>query len=367
MDASYLDTRGNGGGDTAPEEEPDASQTQKPAVTAATFIASLPKAPEGSVPFTGVYGEGAYLASCSMAGIGSVGGADLALRMGFLIKSEAGSVKAVYDSGLKDISSVINGWELTYLRSEDGAPLFVKDGSHAYYKNGILVPCEYDSYNLDKGIYCEQAAYLAGYDRDYEVFKQDGAYGLRKRSNGNVVVLPEYKDVYGMSEGYCIAIDEDNRLYLFDEQGTIITSSYFGADTENASAIGYYFVKNGITRARTAEGAEVMLRTDGTVMDMPSGFTVCAYSDGAILLKGPSGYGYMSFDGKWISNPDYDDAKAFSEGLAAVRTAEGTYGMIDLKGKLIIPAVFDSISGCSDGVILAYAQKYGYYVINKLS
>ena len=368
MDASYLEARKNSGINGAGQDvEPPLPNTQQTVVTAATYIGSLPKVPAGAVSFTGVYGNGAYLAVRPMSEIGNVGTAKLDLRMGFIIKSENGAVQAVYDGELKDISSVINGWDLTYLRNEDGKPLFVKDGTHAYYENGVLVPCEYDSYNLDKGIYCEQAAYLAAYDSSYEVFKQDGFYGLRRSEDGGVVVQPKYSDVYGMSEGYCIAVDTDKRLHLYDKDGTLINSDYYGAEAEDSRAIGYYFVRNGLTRVRDGNGKELMLRTDGTVLDIPSGFTVLAYSDGAILLKGALGYGYMSSDGKWITNPDYADAKPFNEGLAVVCGEDGACGMIDLNGNTVIPTVFDSVSGSSDGVILAYAQKYGYYIINKLS
>lgn len=367
MDESYLEARKNTGAGVGQEAEPPLPNTQQAVVTVATYINSLPKVSAGALPFNGVYENGAYLAVRPISEIGNLGTARLDLRMGFIIKSENGTVQAVCDSELKDISSVVNGWDLTYLRNEAGKPLFVKDGTHAYYENGALVPCEYDSYNLDKGIYCEQAAYLASYDTSYEVFKQDGFYGLRRLADGAVVVQPEYADVYGMSEGYCIAVDADKRLYLYDENGTLINSSYFASETEDAKAIGYYFVRNGLTRVRDGNGKELMLRTDGTVLDVPSGFTVAAYSDGAILLKGASGCGYMSYEGKWITNPDYTDAKPFNEGLAVVCDANGAYGMIDLKGNQVIPAVFESISGSSDGVVLAYAQKYGYYIINKLS
>ena len=318
-------------------------------------------------PSTSVFGSYSYLTSRPMTDIGNVGDAKLELRMGFLIKFNDSGVLAVYDAKLNDITAVVNGWDLTYLRSEEGKPLFVKDGSHAYYENGSLVSYQYDSYNLDKGVYCEQAAYLAAYDKEYEVFAKGSLFGLRKKADGSVIVKPQYSDVYGMSEGYCIAVDAQKRLYLFNQEGTLISSKYYASEKENADAIGYYFVRNGLTRARTGDGKEILLRTDGSVFDIPSGFTVCAYSDGAILLKGASGYGYMSYNGKWISNPDYVSAKPYNEGLAAVCNAEGTYSMINLEGDTVIPAVFDSISSSSDGVVLVYAQKYGYFIINKLS
>lgn len=369
MDEDYLDARSQAlSGTPLPEAGENDTQSTQPQqlVTAATYINTLPKADKGAVPFNGIYGAGNFtLAHRPLSGIGIIGSAQLELRCGFLIKTENGQVVSVYDSTLNDITSVVNGWSLTYLRNADGKPLFTKDGQHAYVENAKLVVCDYDGVNLDKGVYIAYPAYLAGYDADYSVFKEDGFYGLKK-TDGTVIVSPEFMDVYSMSEGYCVAVDADKRLHLFDKNGTLISDKYYAAEKDDANAVGYYFVRYGITRARTADGEEVLLRTDGTLLSVPSGFTVCAYSDGAVLLQGPSGYGYMNFSGRWISTPDFKSAKPFSEGLAAVCDANGNYGMISLSGDYVIPSVFTSITGCSDGVILAYAKEYGYYIINKV-
>ena len=75
----------------------------------------------------------------------------------------------------------------------------------------------------------------------------------------------------------------------------------------------------------------------------------------------------MSYTGRWISTPDYKFARPFSEGLAVVCDNDGNFGMIDLNGDTVVPCVFTNLTNSSDGVILAYAQKYGYYIINKVT
>lgn len=370
MDEDYLEARSQAEvGVPLPDTEVEDTESEQPqqTVTAATFINSLPKADKTTVPNSGFYkAEDFVLANRSMAELGVIGEAQLSVRCGFLVKTVNGEVVSVYDSSLNDVTSIVNGWSLTYLREGGGRPLFTKDGQHAYVENGKLVPCEYDSVNLDKGVYAEYPAYLADYDRDYTAFKEGGLYGL-KRTDGTVVVPAKYADVYGMTEGYCIAVDGNKRLYLYDKNGTLISDKYFAAEKDDSSAVGYYFVRNGITRARDAAGKEVMLRTDGTVISVPSGFEVCAYSDGAILLKGETGYGYMNYKGRWIGTPDYKQATTFNEGLAVVCDGNGNYGMIACDGTTVVPFAFSNIVGCSDGVILAYAQEYGYYIINKLT
>ena len=113
---------------------------------------------------------------------------------------------------------------------------------------------------------------------------------------------------------------------------------------------------------------------DSPEMDESLRYFTIAYSDGVAVLKQSykdekdnaySLYGYMNYAGEWISTPDYLQAKPFYEGLAAVCGKDGKWGMIDKTGNVVIPTVFDSISDCQDGVILAYEQKYGNCIIGK--
>ncbi len=369
MDADYLAARKQAN-QSAPLPEGEGEQvdeeTETQVTTAATYTASLPKADGGTVSYTGVYSTGANsFVLRPTSDLGTLGTAKLEVRCGFVIKTDNGKVVSIYDSKLNDVTAAVNGWSLTYLRNADGKPLFVKDGTHAYLENGVLVPSSFDAVNLDKGVYYEYPSYYSGFNSEYTVYNQGGLYGLEK-ADGTVIAEAKFADVYGVSEGYFIAVDADKKLYLYKADGTLISDRYYAAANDNANSVGYYFVRHGLTRARTADGVEVMLRADGTLLSIPTGFTVCAYSDGAVLLKNGTEYGYMNYNGRWISTPDYKQAAPFSEGLAAVCDADGNYGMLDLQGNTVIPLVFTSISNSSDGVIVAYAQKYGYYIINKV-
>ena len=52
------------------------------------------------------------------------------------------------------------------------------------------------------------------------------------------------------------------------------------------------------------------------------------------------------------------------EGLAVVGK-DGKYGVIATDGSVVVPLVFDEITNCSGGVMILYAEGYGYYVVNK--
>lgn len=85
------------------------------------------------------------------------------------------------------------------------------------------------------------------------------------------------------------------------------------------------------------------------------------------LSKGKTGY--LNEAGEVAIDPQYDEAEAFHEGLAAVGK-DHKYGFIDTKGNVVIPMVFDAVRQFAEGVAPArvgasfgYIDKTGKFVI----
>ncbi len=72
-------------------------------------------------------------------------------------------------------------------------------------------------------------------------------------------------------------------------------------------------------------------------------------------------WGYKDSDDNEVIEPKYDDAKAFSEGLARVKSG-GKWGYIDPKGKVVIAIKFDDVADFSDGVAGAFTGGSGGYI-----
>lgn len=72
----------------------------------------------------------------------------------------------------------------------------------------------------------------------------------------------------------------------------------------------------------------------------PSSF---GFSEGLCAMSGVGGYGYIDPKGAWVIEPQFGDALAFSEGLAAELTKDGSNGYIDTTGRLVIPAQYHDI------------------------
>ena len=107
-----------------------------------------------------------------------------------------------------------------------------------------------------------------------------------------------------------------------------------------------------------------LMNTDGKFFDIPTGYTLAGYSDGVLLLEKDGLYGYYSIDEKWIAQPIYTYARPFIQGLAVVGYTEGTVGMIDTEGNIVLPFVFTSLSDVSSGRIVGYCENVGFSVFS---
>ena len=67
-----------------------------------------------------------------------------------------------------------------------------------------------------------------------------------------------------------------------------------------------------------------------------------------LLVQVGNGLVFVNPDGKRFSQESYDEARGFSEGLAAV-CKQGLWGYIDREGKLVIPCQFKKAGSFSDG------------------
>lgn len=84
------------------------------------------------------------------------------------------------------------------------------------------------------------------------------------------------------------------------------------------------------------------------------------HSDDLLLAKQNNSAGFINIDGKEIIPLKYDDAKPFSEGLAAVYLAKKC-GYIDKNAKTIIPIVYNNCHSFTEGLAAVQKDnKWGY-------
>ncbi len=107
---------------------------------------------------------------------------------------------------------------------------------------------------------------------------------------------------------------------------------------------------------------ETLIDTSGNLFEIPEGYTLEGYSDGVLLLSRNGLYGYYTIEEKWIANPIYTFASPFVQGLAAVGYEDGTVGMIDTEGNIVLPFAFRYVSNVSSGLVAAYSDVNGWEI-----
>lgn len=192
--------------------------------------------------------------------------------------------------------------------------------------------------------------------------------------DGELVIPAEYEKCYPFSSnGLAVIYDEKERQYHFiDLKNQRLT-------TDPAS----FKIKDGL------------------------GFNVSGFNDHLFLVQVNGKWGYMDDEGKLIIKALYDngsdfnggyatvakgkqffvvdtkgnetalesgvmDVKEFTEGLAPVRMNSKKFGFIDTKGKVVIPAEFETVGYFNNGVAwvktmdgkLGYVDKTGKWIIN---
>jgi len=100
----------------------------------------------------------------------------------------------------------------------------------------------------------------------------------------------------------------------------------------------------------------------GAFLDIPDGYEIKGYSDGVVLLERDGLYGYYSVSGRWIAQPIFTYAQPFIQGLAVLGFEDGSVGMIDTEGNVVIGFCYTYIDNVSSGVITAYNEANGWDV-----
>ncbi len=298
----------------------------------------------------------------------------VSLRMGYLI-TEKDDVTHIYTPSGNDIASMTEGFSLTNLRDRDGRPLFVSESGKYYIlsESGTLVMSNYDDKNDNRGFTCEYPRYLGVQNKDIYRFRGDnGLFGYR--TSAFVVISPLFKEAFAFGdEGVaCVLLKNylGESLIFYNNKAVTVNMDYYPPTSRGENALGYFYFDDGLIRVRRINSDqtsdELLVDSSANPIALPSDYDIVAYSDSRILLAKSGRYGYMTSRLEWITLPEFSYAKPFYEGLAAVCDQNGKYGMIDRNGETVIPFVFDYVSNCSDGLVLAYKKDVGWKLFAKV-
>lgn len=337
--------------------------------------------------------------------------------MGYIYADDGETVN-VYDSlGRHQGTFDPYSYEFAHKRDRSGNPLFrraynytvhTEDGERSatfkdfYYYNmrgGGMYASGYNNAAENRGVMADYPGYLGVSDSSlgrkciYNQVVQQTVKGRLKSFvrtrwqllwGGEPINDEIYYASYPFSEGLSCVADEEGVMYFVDTNGNRAFDTkrdYWSTENrrvveqyllplDETTAIGCYYYDRGLVMARrqtydyyqledfdimyVMEDEYVILRRDGSLFTIPSGYKVRSYSSGIIMLERGGKYGYMDFTGAWLGTPDYDMARPFSEGLAACMK-DGKWGMIDTAGNVVLPFIYDSVQSASSGVIVCHS------------
>ncbi len=330
------------------------------------------------------------------------------LYMGMILIDTGTSVVIADGNGTPLCSFDDEVYKPAYTRDRSGRPLFVKesaDGKKTYFylsdDGQNFIRSDYDDKTDGRGLYFDYPADWGLSDnwikREYDEEEEKWVY----RTGDSTLTETKYDEAYDFSEGFaCVTSPtEDNRggMYFISQYGWLLQQTFvtFKSNLENRhfiwdyalpasrglESIGFFYFDHGLTRVRyqvidyyswsidnvmVITEEDRLLRTDGTFLELPNGYTLKGYSDGMILLEKDGLYGFLDYTGGWIASPCYASATPFLGGYAVLETADGRFGMIDTEGNIVLPFTYDHISMVSGDLVAAYREENGWTVMKIL-
>ena len=329
--------------------------------------------------------------------------------MGYIIINSEDGKRTLYDADGKMLLEELGDKTPANKRTLSGVPVFA-DASGAYYvfegtdvgfvavsEEDIALALEYDypaySYTKENG-----EMIYAKYDKSSKKYK------FYNSATGKEEFSTKYNFAYTLgANGYAFVKDTGGICCMIDASGKVVhkpptdnvyhypisgvNQGYYARRyyeipyVSDISAIGCERVdENGWIRVRirligrssavynqVIADYEALVNISGEFFDIPSGYTIEAYSDGVLLLSKDGRYGYYSTEGKWIAQPIFTYAEPFIQGLAVVGHETGTRGMIDTQGNIVLPFVFSHISNVSSAIVTAYSEVGGWETFRLVS
>ena len=309
------------------------------------------------------------------------------------------TVLSIYDRNGNLLVDDIGSMQPHYARDYSNRPVF-KDADGKLYAFDGKKFLETDQGKLRTELSYDYPAYPLGEYKDiYEAHYNEATDGYHyiNYKNGGSVVTANYRYAFNFGpEGYAIILTEtDNFLQIINrrksqifkpgKQYTFYTDpttgkkqyvkdfyafpSIMGIESIGAAGFDHGYLRLRIKTVSMMSDSigkvvldkDYLVNTSGEKFNIPEGCTLEGYSDGILLLRTREGlYGYYSIEGDWIAQPLYTYARPFVQGLAVLGSADGTVGMIDTKGNIVLPFVFTSIEDVSSGLIVTYCEGVGY-------
>jgi hypothetical protein len=170
---------------------------------------------------------------------------------------------------------------------------------------------------------------------------------------GKQIIPNLYDDVDEFSEGVC-AVSRNGKYGYIRKSGKLEIDFLF--DEADPFENGYALVKTG--------RKETIINREGEMLFAPRGGEIGLPHDDRILVLDSDLYGFMDMHGKMVIPAKFETANDFSGGLA-VAGKEDSLGIIDRNGEWVLPAKYTSIIVLDNNLIRIEADEL-YGLLNRI-
>lgn len=178
-------------------------------------------------------------------------------------------------------------------------------------------------------------------------------------TKGNIVIEPAFIDAWLFSDGLAQVWTTDGERGYIDKTGQLVIPAIYDRAT-------MFFDERAFVHV--TDGPIVCINTVGEVVfELPDIIEAGFFAEGLAAVRNSNDkWGFVNTQGEMVITPQYDDAQAFSEGLAAVRMGN-KYGYINHEGQYVINPQFHGVDAFSCGYAFVKKSQYlsQYDYINK--
>lgn len=154
-------------------------------------------------------------------------------------------------------------------------------------------------------------------------------------TQGNLKIQPQFEDAHPFSEGYA-AVKINGKWGFIDKQGKIVMNPTFAWIPEGFS--------DGLARVYADNNMGMFINKNFQTDISPVSNAIQPYSEGLTAFQENGKWGYINKSGNLVIPAQFEEARAFKNGLAPVRIRLDNFttkwGYIDTSGKIVIQPQF---------------------------
>jgi len=263
------------------------------------------------------------------------------------------------------------GWKFGFYPENGGtfaAPQFEKinyhydQNAHRAYVSDGLISVVLNGETIDVDMSGKKPPPRIHFYAELFEFKEGGKTGLKDKE-GNVVVKPIYQYVEAFSEGRAAVAP-----HIINFNSTVSNWGFINKAGDLIIPIKYFKIGDKFKEGRIAVkeydiGNWAYIDTTGKEVTRFEFSEVSEFSNGAaVVRRSYQGIGLIDREGNEIIPCVYYSCKGgISEGLLALKDKNNKWGMLDIKGKEILPFKYERLNQCTEGLIGFYSEeKWGF-------